>query len=59
MRARASLPYTACDCRSSKTLAYVSISDGHADLPSGPGLGTRLREDLFTPDHPGYRITRL
>jgi L-alanine-DL-glutamate epimerase-like enolase superfamily enzyme len=36
----------------------VALSDGHASLPEGPGLGTRLLPELFTPDHPGYRITR-
>jgi galactonate dehydratase len=37
----------------------VAISDGHAALPEGPGLGTRLLPELFRADHPGYRITRL
>ncbi len=37
----------------------VAISDGHAVLPEGPGLGTRLLPELFRADHPGYRITRL
>lgn len=37
----------------------ITIKDGHAELPTGPGLGTRLLPDLFRADHPGYRITRL
>lgn len=37
----------------------VHIADGHASLPEGPGLGTRLLPELFDPAHPGYRITRL
>lgn len=37
----------------------VAIADGHAALPEGPGLGTRLLPELFRSDHPGYRITRL
>lgn len=37
----------------------VTIVDGHALLPTGPGLGTRLLPELFTSEHPGYRITRL
>jgi galactonate dehydratase len=37
----------------------VTIADGHAELPAGPGLGTRLLPELFDADHPGHRITRL
>jgi L-alanine-DL-glutamate epimerase-like enolase superfamily enzyme len=37
----------------------VTIVDGQASLPEGPGLGTRLLSELFDPAHPGYRITRL
>ncbi len=33
------------------------IVDGHAELPRGPGLGTRLNPDLFDPTREGYRIT--
>ena len=32
---------------------------GQIALTTRPGLGVRLLDDLFTPDHPGYRITRL
>lgn len=35
------------------------VKQGHIDLPTRPGLGIRLHEELFTTDHPGYRITRL
>jgi L-alanine-DL-glutamate epimerase-like enolase superfamily enzyme len=35
------------------------ITRGHIALPERPGLGTRLLPELFTPDHPGYRITKL
>jgi len=37
----------------------VVIKNGAAELPSGPGLGTRLLPELFDDRHPGYRITRL
>jgi L-alanine-DL-glutamate epimerase-like enolase superfamily enzyme len=37
----------------------IVVKDGHAELPNGPGLGTRLLPELFRKDHPGYRITRL
>ncbi len=36
----------------------VVIRNGEAELPCGPGLGTRLNPDLFRPDRPHYRITR-
>lgn len=36
----------------------VVIRNGEAELPRGPGLGTRLNPDLFRPDRPHYRITR-
>ena len=36
----------------------VEIADGHAALPRGAGLGTRLNPDLFSPAHPGYRISK-
>ena len=35
------------------------ITKGHIAIPERPGLGVRLLPELFTPDHPGYRITRL
>lgn len=35
------------------------IAKGHIAIPERPGLGVRLLPELFTPDHPGYRITRL
>ena len=37
----------------------VTVHNGHLPLPSRPGLGVRLLPELFSPDHPGYRITRL
>ena len=37
----------------------VEISKGHIELPQCAGLGVRLLPELFTSDHPGYRITRL
>ncbi|MFO0866417.1 MAG: mandelate racemase/muconate lactonizing enzyme family protein [Gemmataceae bacterium] len=37
----------------------VVIRDGYAELPKGPGLGVHLNADLFRPDRPGYRISRL
>jgi galactonate dehydratase len=36
-----------------------TVSRGHLPLPSRPGLGVRLLPELFTANHPGYRITRL
>jgi L-alanine-DL-glutamate epimerase-like enolase superfamily enzyme len=36
-----------------------TVRAGHISLPTRPGLGVRLLPDLFTSDHPGYRITRL
>jgi galactonate dehydratase len=35
------------------------IEAGHIELPNRPGLSVRLLNELFQPDHPGYRITRL
>ena len=35
------------------------IKTGAIALPERPGMGVRLLPELFTPDHPGYRITRL
>lgn len=35
------------------------ITRGHIALPERPGLSVRLLPELFSPDHPGYRITRL
>lgn len=37
----------------------VTIADGYAALPEGPGLGTRLLPELFRSEHPGYRMTAL
>jgi galactonate dehydratase len=37
----------------------VEISGGFVDLPKGSGLGVRLNPDLFKPDRPGYRISKL
>ena len=37
----------------------VVVTNGHLPLPTRPGLGVRLLPELFTPEHPGYRITRL
>ncbi len=37
----------------------VVVKNGHLPLPTRPGLGVRLLPELFTTDHPGYRITRL
>jgi L-alanine-DL-glutamate epimerase-like enolase superfamily enzyme len=34
------------------------VLDGHIALPERSGLGTRLREELFTSAHPQYRISR-
>ena len=36
-----------------------TVIKGHIAPPTRPGLGVRLLDELFTPDHPGYRITRL
>lgn len=35
----------------------VEIQQGHIVLSDRPGLGARWRENLFDPDHPGYRRT--
>ena len=35
----------------------VEIKDGYAPLPSGPGLGVRLKEELFDPEREHYRIS--
>src|SRR5438128_8979029 len=37
----------------------VAIADGHAALPHGPGLGTRLNPALFTAERATYRISRV
>jgi L-alanine-DL-glutamate epimerase-like enolase superfamily enzyme len=34
------------------------IAEGYAQLPVGPGLGTRIDSSLFRSDRPDYRITR-
>ena len=36
-----------------------TVKGGQIALPTRPGLGVRLLDELFTPEHPGYRITRL
>jgi len=36
----------------------VTIENGFALPPEGPGLGTRLLPSLFAPEHNGYRISR-
>lgn len=33
------------------------IRDGHADLPKGPGLGTRLNPAFFKKNYPTYRVS--
>lgn len=35
------------------------IKGGHMALPTRPGLGVRLHDELFRSGNPGYRITRL
>src|SRR5690606_33927298 len=35
----------------------VTIEQGHALPPQGPGLGTRLLPELFTSDNPTHRVT--
>lgn len=35
------------------------VAEGKAQLPSGVGLGTRLREELFEPGKNGYRVSNL
>ena len=35
----------------------VTIENGFALPPAGPGLGTRLLPSLFSPESPSYRIT--
>ncbi len=37
----------------------VRVQDGHIPLPERPGLGVRLLPELFDPEHPGYRLSRL
>jgi L-alanine-DL-glutamate epimerase-like enolase superfamily enzyme len=37
----------------------VEIRDGSIALPRRPGLGVALNPDLFRPDAPGYRISRI
>lgn len=32
---------------------------GQIELPERPGLGVRFLPELFTPGHPGYRVSRL
>ena len=35
------------------------IEAGHAQLPAGPGLGTRFHDALFTPSRPSFRRSAL
>jgi L-alanine-DL-glutamate epimerase-like enolase superfamily enzyme len=37
----------------------IRVDQGHLGLPDRPGIGARWKEDLFDPNHPGHRITRL
>lgn len=37
----------------------VTVSAGHLPLPSRPGIGVRLLDDLFQPDSSGYRKSTL
>ena len=37
----------------------VRVEHGHLSLPERPGLGARWNEDLFDPNHPGYRISEI
>ncbi len=37
----------------------VTVKNGEIALPMGSGLGVRLLPELFTKDHPGYRISKL
>ena len=37
----------------------IKIEQGFAIPPTEPGIGTRLRPDLFDPNHEGYRISNL
>jgi L-alanine-DL-glutamate epimerase-like enolase superfamily enzyme len=37
----------------------VCVHEGHLPLPKRSGLGIRLLPELFSPDRPGYRVTRL
>jgi L-alanine-DL-glutamate epimerase-like enolase superfamily enzyme len=37
----------------------LAVDRGYLPLPLRAGLGVRLLPELFTPDHRGYRITRL
>jgi L-alanine-DL-glutamate epimerase-like enolase superfamily enzyme len=39
--------------------APPTVSGGHIDLPSRPGLGVRLLPDLFASTAPSVRISRL
>jgi L-alanine-DL-glutamate epimerase-like enolase superfamily enzyme len=35
------------------------IRNGHIELPTGPGIGTKLNPDLFDAKNPTYRISRV
>jgi galactonate dehydratase len=36
----------------------VVIANGYAELPRGPGLGTRINPDLFQPGQREYRVSK-
>ena len=37
----------------------VEIDSGYTAVPTGNGLGGRLNPELFKPERPGYRISRI
>jgi L-alanine-DL-glutamate epimerase-like enolase superfamily enzyme len=37
----------------------VVIRNGEAELPKGPGIGTRLNPDLFRAGRYEYRVSRV
>jgi L-alanine-DL-glutamate epimerase-like enolase superfamily enzyme len=37
----------------------LAVQSGHLPLPTRPGLGVRLLPQLFTTQHPSYRISKL
>jgi hypothetical protein len=37
----------------------VKVEKGNIVLPARADLGAKLLPELFSPDHPNYRITRL
>jgi galactonate dehydratase len=36
----------------------IRVDQGYIALPHRPGIAARWKEDLFDPNHPGYRISR-